>query len=114
MTLCVRWIYEDDLELQSEIPKYCDHGYCHGKRGPTMSCDRCWSATRPLAEGNGEMLCHGCLEFDISSWLEANREAIEAEAIGIIVRRMVPTDFEIPDGVTVFHYPLARISRWRA
>ena len=54
MTLCVRWIYEDDLELQSEIPKYCDHGYCHGKRGPTMSCDRCGNATRPLAENNGE------------------------------------------------------------
>ena len=71
-----------------------------------MSCDRCGNTTRPLAEGNGEMLCHGCLEFDISSWLEANREAIEAEAIEILLRRMVPTDFEIPDGVTVFYYPL--------
>ena len=30
MTLCVHWIYEDDLELQSEISKDCDHGYCHG------------------------------------------------------------------------------------
>ena len=39
MTLCVRWIYEDDLELRSEIPKYCDHGYCHGKGEPTMGDD---------------------------------------------------------------------------
>ena len=33
MTLCVRWIYEDDLELQSEVPKFCDHDYCHGQSG---------------------------------------------------------------------------------
>ena len=32
----MRWIYEDDLELRSEIPKYCDHGYCHGRAGYTM------------------------------------------------------------------------------
>ena len=32
-TLCVSWIHEDDLELRSEIPKYCDHDYCHGRGG---------------------------------------------------------------------------------
>ena len=37
MTLCVRWIYEDDLELRSEIPKYCDHDYCHGQEGTISS-----------------------------------------------------------------------------
>ena len=34
--VCVRWIHEDDRELRSEILKYCDHDYCHG-RGGTMS-----------------------------------------------------------------------------
>ena len=36
MTVCLRWIHEDDSELRSEILKYCDHDYCHG-RGGTMS-----------------------------------------------------------------------------
>ena len=71
-----------------------------------MSCDRCGNATRPLAEDNGEMLCHGCLEFGISSWLKA----IEARVIEILLREMVPTDFEIPDDVTVFHYPLEEVT----
>ena len=34
--VCVRWIHENDPELRSEILKYCDHDYCHG-RGGTMS-----------------------------------------------------------------------------
>ena len=33
MTVCVRWIHEDDRELRSEILKYCDHDYCHGRGG---------------------------------------------------------------------------------
>ena len=31
--ICVRWIHEDDWELRSEILKYCDHDYCHGRGG---------------------------------------------------------------------------------
>ena len=38
MTLCVRWIHEDDPELKGRLPQYCDHGYCHG-RGQTMGDD---------------------------------------------------------------------------
>ena len=75
-----------------------------------MSCDRCGNATRPLAENNGEMLCDGCWKSEVLSWLEANREAIEAEVISIMLRRMVPTNSEMPDGATVFYYPLDEVA----
>ena len=63
-----------------------------------MSCDRCGNATWPLAEHNGEMLCDGCWKTDVLSFLEANPEDIEANVIGIMLRRMVPVSSEIPDG----------------
>ena len=72
-----------------------------------MSCDRCGNATRPLAENNGEMLCDGCWKPELLSFLEANREAIEAQVIEILLQRMLPVvNTEIPDGATVFYYPL--------
>ena len=76
-----------------------------------MSCDRCGNATRPLAENNGEMLCDGCWKSEVLSWLEANREAIEAEVIGIMLRRLVPVISEIPaDGATIFYYPFKEVT----
>ena len=71
-----------------------------------MSCDRCGNATRPLAENNGEMLCDGCWKPEILSFLEANREVIEEETIKILLRRLVPVSSEIPEGATVFYYPV--------
>ena len=71
-----------------------------------MSCDRCGNATRPLAESDGEVLCFECWKPEILSWLEANREAIEAEVMKRVLKRMVPVSSEIPDGVTVFYYPV--------
>ena len=69
-----------------------------------MSCDRCGNAIWPLAEHNGEMLCDGCWNLDIIPWLEANREAIEAEVMKLLLPQLVPVISEIPEGVTVFHY----------
>ena len=80
-----------------------------------MSCHRCGNATQPMAgpqyfTNNGEVLCFECWKPEILSFWEANREAIEEETIKILLQRMVPTDFEIPDGVTVFHYPFEEVT----
>ena len=71
-----------------------------------MSCDRCGNTTHPLAEHNGEILCSECWKPEVRAWLEANRQAIEEETMKILLQRMVPVSSEIPDGVTIFYYPV--------
>ena len=70
-----------------------------------MSCDRCGNATRPLTENNGEMLCDGCWKPELLSFLEANREAIKAQVIEILLQQMLLAA-NIPDGARVSYYPL--------
>ena len=67
-----------------------------------MSCDRCGNATRPLAgpqyfTNNGEVICFECWKPEFLSWLEANREAIEAEVMKLLLPRLVPVVSEIPE-----------------
>ena len=76
-----------------------------------MSCDRCGNATQPMAVmDDAEMLCSECWKPELLAWLEANREAIEEETMNILVQRMVQVSSEIPDGVTVFYYPLDEVA----
>ena len=77
----------------------------------TMSCHHCGNATQPMAgpqyfTNNGEVLCFECWKPEFLAWLEANREAIEAEVMKLLLPRLVPVSSEIPDGVTVFYYPV--------
>ena len=82
MTLCARWIYEDDLELQSEISKYCDHGYCHG-RGETMSSDgytmgitieRLPSGNYIMRNERGYLLCEVISGSELAKFVEKHLE----------------------------------------
>ena len=82
MTFCVRWIYEDDLELQSEIPKYCDHDYCHG-RGQTMSSggfafgvtvERLPSGNFMLRNERGYRVCEAISGSELAKFIEKHLE----------------------------------------
>ena len=80
-----------------------------------MSCHRCGQAIQPLAgpqyfTNNGEVLCFECWKPELLSFLESNREAIEEEVMKRLLQRMVPVVSEIPDGVTVFYYPLEEVT----
>ena len=82
MTLCVRWIYEDDLELQSEISKYCDHGYCHGRGGPMSSngyimeiaIERLPSGNYNLRNERGYLLCEVISGSELAKFAEKHLE----------------------------------------
>ena len=57
----------------------------------------------------------GAWKPEVLSWLEANREAIEAEVIKILLQRMMPVSSEIPEGAntggrTVFYYPFKEVT----
>ena len=77
-----------------------------------MSCHHCGNATQPMAgpqyfTNNGEVLCFECWKPELLSFLEANREAIDAQVIEHLLQQMLPVvNTEIPDGATVFYYPL--------
>ena len=76
MTLCVRWIYEDDLELQSEIPKYCDHGYCRGGTGYTMeiTIERLPSGNYIMRNEHGYLLCEVIDGSELAKFVEEHLE----------------------------------------
>ena len=59
-----------------------------------MRCNRCGNATEPMAEYNEEIFCSECLKPEVKSWLEVNREAIDARVIEILTEQMLPPEVQ--------------------